>query len=400
MTELTPLLIEHAGLCLLGLALIPALWLLTAYRGRIASVGSAIRRQTDAPFNPDPRPAPPAVSVIVVAGDDAGALEQLLGKLFEQEYPSAEMEVIVVNDGKNDEIKDVVTRVKHLNHLPNLYITFTPAQLRNVSHRKLAVSLGVKAAKYPVVMLLTEQSRIYSRQWLARMAAPFARPQTEVVIGSAMPSVRADSGWGVRYRSFTHGADTTEWLSAALRGKPWRGHRANLAFRRDLFFSSGGFNGALNLRGGDDDIFVSRIVRPGNTECVLAAQAHVRYVHPSGRREFSTERPARFYSSRILGKNSRRLFGVSSAMNWLLPLLCLAAAAAGVWSRDWYLAGGAALLLLAVWTVLSLTWRATLKALRCRPALLAIPLRMLRRPFTNLHHKLTARSRRQDYHVF
>ena len=141
MIELTPSMIETTGYCLLGLALIPAIWLLTVYRGRIARVGAAIRRQTDAPFNPDPRPAPPAVSVIIVAGDDGPALEQLLGKLFEQEYPSAEMEVIVVNDGKSENVKDVVTRVKHLNNLPNLRITFTHDELRNLSHRKLAVTL-------------------------------------------------------------------------------------------------------------------------------------------------------------------------------------------------------------------------------------------------------------------
>lgn len=399
MTELTPLLIENAGLCLLGVALIPALWILTVYRARIASVGGAIRRQTDAPFNPEPRPAPPAVSVVVVAGDDAAALESLLEKLFEQEY-SAEMEVIVVNDGKNDDIKDVVTRVKHLRHVPNLYITFTPERLRNVSHRKLAVSLGVKAAHYPVVMLLTEQSRLFSNQWLARMAAPFANPATDVVIGSAIPAVRKDSGIGARYRSFTHGADATEWLAAALRGKPWRAHRANMAFRRDLFFSSGGFNGALNLRGGDDDIFISRLCNKSNTEVVVAAQAHVRYNHPSSKREFQTERPARYYTSRGLGKSERLVYGISSVMNWLLLLLCGGVIAAGAFARDWLLICLASLLLLTVWIVITLTWRGTLKALRCRPALLMIPGRILRRPLTNLHHRLTSRRRRAEYHVF
>lgn len=400
MIELTPTLIETTGYCLLGLALIPAIWLLTVYRGRIARVGAVIRRQTDAPFNPEPRPAPPAVSVIIVAGDDGPALEQLLGKLFEQEYPSAEMEVIVVNDGKSENVKDVVTRVKHLNNLPNLRITFTPAELRNVSHRKLAVTLGIKAAKYPVVMLLTEQSRLYSRQWLARMAAPFANPATEVVIGSAMPSVKADGGAGVRYRSFIHAVDTTEWLSAALADRPFRGHRANLAFRRDLFFNSGGFNGALNLRGGDDDIFVSRICRPGNTEVVIAAQAHVRYVHPSGKREFRMERPARIYSARALDKSERRLFSISLCMNWLLLLLTAGAIAAGAFTANWPMVGAAALLLIAVWIVIALSWRATLKALRCRPALLATPWRLLRLPWTNFRHRCISRRRRADYHVF
>lgn len=397
---INPELIQTAGFIALALTGIFALWLITAYRSRIVAVGNEINRQTEAPFNPDPRPAPPAVSIIVVAGDDSSALEQLLHKLFEQEYPSAEMEVIVINDGKNENIKDVVTRIKHLEQRPNLRLTFTPAELRNVSHRKLAVSLGVKAAKYPVVILLTEQSRLFSNQWLARMAAPFANEQTEVVLGSAMPSVKSDSGIGVRYRSFVHSVDTTEWLSAALRGCPWRGHRANLAFRRDLFFSSGGFNGALNLRGGDDDIFVSRICKPGNTEVVIAAQAHVRYTYPSARREFKTERPARFYSSRRLDKSERRFFGAASLLNWLMLLSAATACAAGIWLRNWPLAAIPLLILLTAWIVETLAWRKTLKALRSRPSLLAIPYRLLRLPLTNFRQRFLSRRRRADYHLF
>lgn len=394
------MLVADYGWAALAVAIAASLWLQTVYRSRIARVGRAIRTQTAAPFNPDPRPAPPAVSVIVVAGSDAQALEKLLDKLFEQEYPSAEMEVIVVNDGKSDEVKDAVTRIKHLQHRPNLYITFAPATLRNVSHRKLAVSLGVKAAKHPVVMLLSEHSRLFSRQWLARMAAPFADPKVEVVLGSALPSGKADHGLGARYRSFTHGADATMWLDDALRGKPWRGHRANMAFRRDLFFSSGGFNGALNLRGGDDDIFVNKIARGDNTAVVLAAQAHVRYAYPTGRSEFADERPARFFTSAGLAKGSRRIQGLSSLMQWTLLLSGAVAAAVGIILMEWIMAGIAAALLLETWLTLSLTWRATLKALRCRPALLAIPARMLRRPFTNLCHKARARRRKTDYYTW
>lgn len=397
---LTPAIILNIGYIALALTGILALWLMTAYRGRVAAVGNAINRQTAAPFNPDPRPAPPAVSIIVVAGDDSSALEQLLRKIFEQEYPSAEMEVIVINDGKNENIKDVVTRIKHLEQRPNLRITFTPAELRNVSHRKLAVTLGIKAAKYPVVMLLTEQSRLFSNQWLARMASPFADDNVEVVIGSAMPSVKSDSGLGVRYRSFVHSVDTTEWLSAALRGRPWRGHRANLAFRRDLFFSSGGFNGALNLRGGDDDIFVSRLCKPGNTEVVIAAQAQVRYVYPSAKHEFRTERPARFYSSRRLDKSERRFFGLASFCNWMMVLCGALTCAAGLWLRNWPLAAIPLLVILTAWIVEILAWRKTLKALRSRPSLLAIPFRLLRMPLTNLRQHWLSHRRKPDYHLF
>lgn len=395
--QMTSLLALDYGWALLGIAIVAALWLQTVYRSRIARVTKSIRRQTNAPFNPDPRPAPPSVSIVVVSRGDAEALEKLLEKLFEQEYPSAEMEVIVVNDGKSEEVKDTVTRIKHLQHRPNLYLTFAPADLRNVSHRKLAVSLGVKAAKHPIIILLSEHSRLFSKQWLARMAAPFANPAIDLVVGSAIPSGKADHGFGARYRSFTYGADAALWLGDALRGKTWRAHRANMAFRKDFFFNNGGFNGALTLRGGDDDIFVNKVANKDNTAVVVAAQAHVRYVYPTGQTEFKEGRSERFFTSKGLGQASRNVQGLSSTMQWLLLLSVAAVSLIAIIMRHWIMLAVALGLLLETWTVLSLTWRAALKAMRCRPALLALPWRMLRRPFTNLCHKMRAHRRRTEY---
>lgn len=394
---LTPL--ELAAWGLGALALVAALWLLTFYRSRVASVGAEIRRQTAVPFNPAPKPEPPAVSVVIVAGDHAEALETLIGKIFEQEFASP-MEVIVVNDGKSDDIKDVVTRIKHLEHRPNLFMTFIPPGLRNVSHRKLALTLGVKAAHHPVVVALTEESRLYSTQWLTRMAEPFADPTVDVVIGSALPAAKLDKGLGKRYRSFTHGHDAAIWLSSALRGKPWRAHRANMAFRRDAFFNAGGFNGSLNLRDGDDDIFISKLVREGNTEVVCAAQAAVRYAHPTSRRQFREERPARMFTSRGLGRGSSMFFGFSSAMAWLLLISSAGAIALGALLHDWVILGIAAFLLSATWFGVSLCWRKTLKALRCRPVAVGAYPMMLRRPLTNAVHRLRSRRNRRDYYTW
>lgn len=395
------LLLTPAEICawsLGALVLIAALWLLTAYRSRIAGVGAAIRRQTAQPFNPSPKPEPPAVSVVIVAGDHAEALETLLGKIFDQEYPSP-MEVIVVNDGKSDEIKDVITRICHLEHRNNLFLTFIPENLRNVSRRKLALTLGVKAAHNPVIIALTEESKLYSTQWLMRMAQPFSRPETEVVIGSALPATKFDSGTGRRYRSFTHGHDAAVWLSSALRGKAWRGHRANMAFRTESFFNSGAMSGALNLRNGDDDIFISKLARPGNTEVVCAAQAAVRYAHPTSRQQFRRERPARFFTQRSL-RVPRLFFGASSLAAWTLLLASAGAISLGIMLQDWVIVAITAALFIASVVILSLTWRSTLKALRCRPAAIGVFPMMLRRPLTNALHRLRARRNRKDYYTW
>lgn len=395
------LLLTPAEICawsLGALALIASLWLLTAYRSRIAGVGAAIRRQTAQAFNPSPKPEPPAVSIVIVAGDHAEALETLLGKIFGQEYPSP-MEVVVVNDGKSDEIKDVITRIRHLEHRDNLFLTFIPENLRNVSRRKLALTLGVKAAHNPVIVALTEESKLYSTQWLMRMVQPFMRPEIEVVIGSALPATKFDTGFGRRYRSFTHGHDAAIWLSSALRGKAWRGHRANMAFRTESFFSSGAMSGALNLRNGDDDIFISKLACRDNTEVVCAAQAAVRYAHPTSRQQFRRERPARFFTQRSL-RVPRLFFGASSLAAWTLLLASAGAVALGIYLQDWVISGITAALFILSVVILSLTWRSTLKALRCRPAALGVFPMMLRRPLTNAIHRLRARRNRKDYYTW
>ncbi len=385
---------------LLG-AILPAIWVLTAYRARVAKVGRTIQRSTSEPYDLATQSLPAAVSVIVVAGNNPDSLDRLLNRLYEQELgDKLRMEVIVVNDGRNEDVMDVVTRFKNAHAVNNLYVTFAPAITRNVSRRKLAVTLGIKAAQNPIVLLLNEESRPASKQWLARMAAPFVSPMVDVVIGSGMPATRLDHGFGARYRSFTHAADAVEWLAAVLNGRPWRGHRMNLGFRRDIFERVGGFKGALNLRDGDDDIFVSRIAREDNTAAVLAAQAAVRYDSPTPRTEFRQGRAARFFSSRGLGTTQRRLAGFNSTMAWLWLLLNAAAIALAALAQEWIILGAAATLLLTVWLVLAFTWRMTLKQLRSRPALFAVPLYILRRPLTNLRHRFHAARHKTEYHTW
>ncbi len=376
-------------------ALLPAIWLLTFYRARVASVGRAVKRTPAASAS-----AVDSASVVVCSGNDAEALERLLDSLFAQEF-DGQMEVIVVNDGKSEDVKDVVTRMKHLRHLPNLYITFTPPGARNVSHRKLSITLGVKAAHYPVVVLIDEQASIPSRRWLAAMMSPFADPDVQIVLGSALPDHTADVKKGCRrYRAFTHAADAVAWLSAALRGAPYRGCGGNLAYRTDFFFRSKGFSSALNLRDGDDDIFINRVATGSNTAVMIAPETLITYSRPSSRSEYRSRRPRRFFTAAMLRRSTPLFFGFSSLMAWLFAALSIAAIVLAIIARDWTTVGVAATVTLGVWLGLMFTWRGVLRALGSRPALLTVPCMMLRRPFTNIHHKWLAHLRRKEYYTW
>ena len=89
------------------------------------------------------------VSVVVYSQDEAEALDKLLRDILTQDYP-ADMEVIVVNEGESSDVRDVVDMLK--NEYPGLYLTNTPDGARNLSRKKLALTLGVKAARHSVVV--------------------------------------------------------------------------------------------------------------------------------------------------------------------------------------------------------------------------------------------------------
>ena len=82
------------------------------------------------------------VSVIVISDNNARELQSGLQAFLSQDYPAG-YEVIVVVDKDEDGTGDVL---KAYGNVENLYATFVPDSSRYMSRRKLAVTLGVKAA--------------------------------------------------------------------------------------------------------------------------------------------------------------------------------------------------------------------------------------------------------------
>lgn len=377
---------------LIGALSLPVNWLLLSYRRYVVRVGKAAGADRSAmPMIADTDY--PEVSVIVYSAGDPARLESLLSDIFGQDYP-APMEVIVVNDGKIAEIKDVVTRMQASHR--NLYATFTPLEARNLSRRKLALTLGIKAARKSVVVLTDDRCSPASDWWLRMMAAPFANASTDMVVGHAY--VDGDTRRGAAGRRFSLGADAVEYMSAVLRGRTYRATGHNLAYRTSLFFNNKGFSRSLNLHDGDDDIFVSEVARGGNTELSVMRGAHVAVSYPDAPRAYRQEKTRRAFTAPMLRKDTRFMFGFSSAMMWLWLGLAVAASVLA-WPNA---AVVAAELLVGVllWVPLCLAWRRTLKALSCQVSAWSLPWRLMIRPLVTLRFRLRARRHRSDHYTW
>src|SRR5690554_4822163 len=120
----------------------------------------------------------PGVSVIITSKNDAEELEKNLPYIMEQDYPN--FEVIVVNSGSTDET-DMVLKAAEQKY-PALYHTYVPEGADNVNEKKLALTLGIKAANHEVLVFTEAYCKPCTARWLREFGKEFTQGK-EVVLG-------------------------------------------------------------------------------------------------------------------------------------------------------------------------------------------------------------------------
>lgn len=355
-------------LCTLGCCAACVLALGLVYLLATSRVAKFCRRsRSERPDKPDEDYLP--ASVVVYSQADSENLAELLPALLGQNYP-APFEVIVVNEGESADVRDTVAALRASHH--NLYLTFTPDGAHNLSRKKLAITLGVKAARYGVVVLTTSAAMIESPFWLQRMMRQFAEGSpVEVVLGFAYIDPAEDRNHGFRRRAFDYVADSVRWLATGIAGKPFRGTEYNIAYRKEAFMRNKGFARTLNLHYGDDDIFVSEIAGRHNTVVELSDESIVRLRHGNHPRIFNERVLRRFFTE---GHIRRRPRFLSSLTGWLQIAAIATGGAAGVVDYpNLQPAIVAAVIIIAMFVLDIFMWRSAMKALKSRTLMLTIP---------------------------
>lgn len=374
-------------LYLLGAAVCSLVALLLIYIYRVRAV-AAFRRKADASTHVDQDARFRPASVIVYSQGDPNTLEEVLRSILEQHYP-APFEVIVVHEGESTEASDIVSilRAQHR----NLYLTFTPEGVVNLSRKKLALTLGIKAARYNTVVLTTTAVEIQSPMWLRSIMAGFNTADgIEVVIGAAYTNPDDDTAMGKRRRAFDSVADSTRWLATAIAGKPFRGTEYNIAYSKDLFMKNKGFARTLNLHYGDDDIFISEIARPGNTAVVLNAESIVCLRHGNHPRIFRERMLRRNFTESFIRRRPRILHQLTGWLQILIIALGITASALA-WPN--LFAPAAALLLVLITFGLDIwVWRQMMRTLNSRKMFLTIPYLSMTYPIRMAWYKMLSKT--------
>lgn len=199
----------------------------------------------------------PGVSVIICARDRADDLRVFLPHVLEQDYP--EFEVIVVDNGSLDDTTDVLNIYQQ--RYPHLRTTFVPNQARLRSPRKLAITLGVKAARYDHLVFTSPECCPENRHWLSHMVRNFV-PGVDFVIG--YNAFYEQHGLLNRLICYDNITGSIKYMGAAFEGKPYMGVGSNMAYRKEFFMQHRGFADFLGMRWGEDLLYINRYATKDN----------------------------------------------------------------------------------------------------------------------------------------
>lgn len=350
-------------------------------------------------------PHVPKASVIVYTSfDDEAELLEYLDKLTTQDYP--DFEVIVVCESTAGGVESITEQCS--SRYNNVYITFIPPGSHNVSRRKLALTLGMKAAKGDVVVTTVSNAIPSSSRWLSTLLYPFYAPEeakarkagagdVEVALGYTHPDYHEMGGLGRWYREFVTLISDVTWISSALGRHPYRGDGYNLAFRRDLFFRHKGYAGSVYLHSGDDDIFIHEVATPQNTRMVLHPESILTiYWGDASRRMWTLRKEQYAFTSRWLPRKPFRREGALSLCQWLMPIFCAAAILLALTHPYMWIAPIA--LLLIFWNCEILLYRKAATTLQATRLWWAVPIFWLLKPILNFFFRLRHyRHRRKNF---
>lgn len=331
----------------------------------------------------------PPLSVVICAKDASLDLKENLHSILEQDYP--QFEVIVVNDNSSDETEDILTLME--NQYPHLYHTFTPDSARYISHKKLALTVGIKASKYEWLVMTEANCRPSGPEWLRTIARNFTQG-TEIVLGYSR--YEKGKGWFQRKIAFDNLFNAMRYLGFALIGKPYMGIGRNMAYRKELFFKNKGFSSHLNLQRGDDDLFINQIATPANTRVETDVKASIRMQPLSYKKLWKEEKLSYAATSQYYKGTQRYLSGMETTGRMFFYLFFLALTSISLICHSWAMVGIAVLIYLIRFTFQCIVINRTARDLDERNFRLTLPIFDIVQPLTNFKYKLIRKFRRKS----
>lgn len=209
----------------------------------------------------------PFVSVVVPARDEEACIGACLDAILANDYPEDRFEVIVADDLSEDRTAEIVRRTAARNPAavpagfedeaapPRLRLVQMPENAeRTRAHKKRAIEKAIGEARGTII-LTTDADCVVPPRWIRTMAETFDE-RTALVSG---PVLYPTGGAAADVAALEFLGLVAVGAGAIGIGRPTLCNGANVAYRKDMFESLGGFSGIDHLTSGDDELLMQKI---------------------------------------------------------------------------------------------------------------------------------------------
>lgn len=190
------------------------------------------------------------LTIVVPVVNERDPLEPLLRNLIGQKY-KREYEILVADENHTAEIEALCERIQR-NDFSRLRYTFVPDSSRYIERRKLAITLGMRAARGEWVMVLSPDTLPVDDQWLYHISQSLIEGNDMVM---AYYNYDDDGSLVARRAIFDRVCDLATRMEAWDDGLVMGCLPSAWAVRKSWFLSENGFADSVNLAFGEEAVF-------------------------------------------------------------------------------------------------------------------------------------------------
>lgn len=250
------------------------------------------------------------ISVVICAKNEAQNLFKNLPLIFEQNY--SQFQVVVVNDCSSDETADILEEFEKKHN--NLHVvTLKEDEIRD-HYKKLALTIGIKGAKYDHMIFTDADCVPKSKEWLKRMASNYTDGK-QIVIGYG--AYKKTNGFINKIIRFDGYYCALQYLSFAMINKPYMGVGRNLGYRKEFFFDNKGFSTHYHIQSGEDDLFVNANAKNNNYAVEYSEESHTETDAKKSYKGWKIQKMRHLSTSKYYKSGDRFRIGLIAASQYL-----------------------------------------------------------------------------------
>lgn len=201
----------------------------------------------------EPHYEQPSVTIIVAARNEQEYIARCLQSIRNQSYPKNLLQTIVVDDRSTDRTAEIVESfAKSQKQMMLLRITDVA---QNLAPKKRAIDLAIRRARGEIIFT-TDADCQPGPNWIAEMVRNF-KPEVGMVAG--YNPYQMDESLFSKMLALDYFAMASVAAASAGLSYPTSCSGGNLAYRRRVYFETGGFQKHSRWISGDDDFFLETV---------------------------------------------------------------------------------------------------------------------------------------------